>query len=70
LFSEGERGADILRVIEVRQRLLQARDGYLDAVWEVRQACADLAAATGDPFLAACAEPTLPMPRKDAGALK
>jgi cobalt-zinc-cadmium efflux system outer membrane protein len=43
---------DLLKVIDVRRKLLKARDGYLDALWSVRQARADLLAATGEPVLA------------------
>jgi cobalt-zinc-cadmium efflux system outer membrane protein len=43
--------ADVLRLIDVRRKLLRARDGYLDALWEESQARADLAAAVGDPSL-------------------
>ena len=53
LFQAGEPGVDVLRVIDVRRKLLQARDGYLDALWAVRQARADLAAAVGEPALGA-----------------
>lgn len=60
LFLAGEPGVDVLRVIEVRRRLLQARDGYLDARSEVTQGEADLAAAVGEPMLAIvpCTMPT------------
>lgn len=51
LFQAGEPGVDVLRVIDVRRKLLQARDGYLDALWAVYQARADLAAAVGEPAL-------------------
>lgn len=51
LFTSNQ-GVDVLRVIDVRRKLLRARDGYLDALWEVNQAQADLAAAVGDPALA------------------
>jgi cobalt-zinc-cadmium efflux system outer membrane protein len=44
---------DVLRFIDVQRKLLKARDGELDALWELRQAQADLAAAVGDPALAA-----------------
>jgi cobalt-zinc-cadmium efflux system outer membrane protein len=49
LFEQGDPGVDVLRLIDVRRRLIHARDGYLDALWELRQAQADLAAAVGDP---------------------
>jgi cobalt-zinc-cadmium efflux system outer membrane protein len=51
LFQAGEPGVDVLKVIDVRRKLLQARDGYLDALSAVRQARADLAAAVGEPAL-------------------
>ncbi len=49
LFEQPNSGADVLRVIDIRRKLLHARDTYLDALWELRQARADLAAALGDP---------------------
>jgi cobalt-zinc-cadmium efflux system outer membrane protein len=49
LFVKGEPGVDVLRVVDLRRKLLKARDGYLDALWEVRQAQADVATAIGDP---------------------
>jgi outer membrane protein TolC len=49
LFTHNEPGSDLLRVIEVRRQLLRARDAYLDALAEMSQAEADLAAALGDP---------------------
>jgi cobalt-zinc-cadmium efflux system outer membrane protein len=52
LFTQGEPGVDLARVLEVRRRLLRARDAYLDALWEMSQARADLAAALGDPSVA------------------
>jgi cobalt-zinc-cadmium efflux system outer membrane protein len=51
LFQAGEPGVDVLKVIDVRRKLLQARDGYLDALSAVRQSRADLAAAVGEPAL-------------------
>jgi cobalt-zinc-cadmium efflux system outer membrane protein len=53
LFRADEPGVDLLRLIDVHRKLLRARDGYLDAQWELRQAQADLAAALGDPALLA-----------------
>lgn len=41
--------ADLAQLADFRQRLLKARMDYLDALWEVSQARADLAAAVGDP---------------------
>jgi cobalt-zinc-cadmium efflux system outer membrane protein len=49
LYGQGEPGVDLPRVVEFRRKLLKARDGYLDALLEMRQALADLAAAVGDP---------------------
>jgi cobalt-zinc-cadmium efflux system outer membrane protein len=48
LFAQREKGLDILKVIDVRRKVLKARDAYLDALFEVRQASADLGAAVGD----------------------
>lgn len=42
---------DVLRVLDVRRKLIRAQDGYLDSLWELTQAWADLAAAVGDPGL-------------------
>jgi outer membrane protein TolC len=42
---------DLLKSIEARRKLLKSWDGYLDALWEIAQAEADLAAAVGDPAL-------------------
>jgi cobalt-zinc-cadmium efflux system outer membrane protein len=60
LFEAADPSVDVLRVLDVRRKLLRARDGYLDALYELRQAKADLAAALGDPSLLApglCAAP-------------
>ncbi len=54
LLAQGEPGVDVLRVIDIRRKLLRARDAYVDALWEVNQAQTDLAAAVGDPGLALC----------------
>ena len=54
---------DVSKLNEARRKLLKTWDGYLDALWEVTQAEADLAAAVGDPALAIApcltAQPTL-----------
>jgi cobalt-zinc-cadmium efflux system outer membrane protein len=50
LFAQAS--ADILRVIDSRRKLLRSREGYLDALFELNQARADLAAAIGDMSLA------------------
>jgi cobalt-zinc-cadmium efflux system outer membrane protein len=62
LFRQGR--IDVLKVIDLRRKLLQARGGYLDALYEVRQAQADLAAAVGDLTLALppCGETTSDVP--------
>jgi cobalt-zinc-cadmium efflux system outer membrane protein len=51
LFQKADPGADVLRLIDIRRKMLKARDGHLDAWLESRQAQADLAAAVGDPSL-------------------
>jgi outer membrane protein TolC len=56
LFERGEPGVTLARVITIRSRLIQTRSSYLDALFELSQARADLAAAVGDPSL------TLPLP--------
>jgi cobalt-zinc-cadmium efflux system outer membrane protein len=43
---------DTAGLVELRQRLLKTRDLHLDALWEISQARADLAAALGDPQIA------------------
>jgi outer membrane protein TolC len=60
LYDAGRPNADLVRVIDIRRKLLRARDGYLDALWAVRMARADLLAATGEPALGLCAPPTEP----------
>jgi cobalt-zinc-cadmium efflux system outer membrane protein len=51
LFAEGDPGVDVLRVLDIRRKLLRAMDVYIDALWELSQAQADLMAAVGDPAL-------------------
>ena len=48
----GKEKVDVVKLIEARRKLLKPQDGYLDALWEVSQAEADLAAAVGDPAFA------------------
>jgi cobalt-zinc-cadmium efflux system outer membrane protein len=48
LFAQGDPGADVLKVLEIRRNLLKGQESYLDAYWEYSQARAALAAATGD----------------------
>jgi outer membrane protein TolC len=69
LLQQGQGGADVLRVLDVRRKLLRAQDGYLDALLAYTSALADLAQAVGDPGLAmgkyeSAATPpeTLPLP--------
>jgi outer membrane protein TolC len=57
LFAQGRQGVDLSRVLDIRRRLLRARGVYLDALWELSQARADLGAAVGDPFLILAAPP-------------
>jgi cobalt-zinc-cadmium efflux system outer membrane protein len=52
MFARGEPGVTLARVIAIRSRLLVTRAAYLDALLELAQARADLAAAVGDPSLA------------------
>jgi outer membrane protein TolC len=52
LLEQGEPGVDIPRTLDIRRRQLRARDAYLDSLWELNQARADLAAALGDPCVA------------------
>lgn len=51
LFAAGEPGVTFASLIAVRTRLLQTYGTYLDALLELAQARADLAAAVGDPSL-------------------
>jgi outer membrane protein, heavy metal efflux system len=53
LFNQADPGVDVLKVIDMRRKLLRARDGYLDAQWEASQAQAELAGAVADPRLVA-----------------
>jgi cobalt-zinc-cadmium efflux system outer membrane protein len=55
LFLAGDPSVDLLRTIDVRRKLLRARDSYLDAVWGVSQARSDLLLAIGEPALGLCA---------------
>jgi hypothetical protein len=52
LAAENKGGDVAAELIELRQRLLRTRDLHLDALWEISQARADLAAAIGDPRMA------------------
>jgi outer membrane protein TolC len=52
LLEAGDPNVNVLHVVDTRRKQLKVRDGYLDALWELRQARADLAAAIGDPALA------------------
>jgi cobalt-zinc-cadmium efflux system outer membrane protein len=60
LFEAGTPGVGVLQVIDVRRKLLRARDGNLDALLELAQALADLAAAAGEPALAVHPHDVLP----------
>jgi outer membrane protein TolC len=52
LFQQGQGGVDVLRVLDVRRKLLRAEGGYLDALLAYDAAMADLAQAVGDPSVA------------------
>jgi cobalt-zinc-cadmium efflux system outer membrane protein len=58
LFEAGAGAVDLLRVIDVRRKLLRGRDAFIDALFAVQQAWADLLAATGEPVLGMCKPPT------------
>jgi cobalt-zinc-cadmium efflux system outer membrane protein len=60
LFTAGEPSVDVLRILDVRRKMLKARDGYLDALYELCQAHADVSAAVGDIALALGPEPESP----------
>ena len=67
LFLQGDPGADVLRLIDMRRKLLRARDGHLDALWEIHQAQADLAVAVGEIGLTGAGvgrPPVADLPRK------
>jgi outer membrane protein TolC len=52
LFELNDPGVDVIRLIGVQRNYLRAFDNYLDALYELSQARADLAAAVADPALA------------------
>jgi outer membrane protein TolC len=52
LLDQNDPGVDVLKVIGVQRNYLLAFSNYLDALLELSQARADLAAAVGDPALA------------------
>ncbi len=61
LFAAGE--TDIIKLLQVRQRLLQSEDGRLDALWAATQSYADLLVAVGEiPLIGSVAEPLEPVP--------
>jgi cobalt-zinc-cadmium efflux system outer membrane protein len=62
MFEKQQPGVDVLRLITVRRKLLTARSGYLDALYEASQARADLAAAIGDPTAGSNTETVSPKP--------
>jgi cobalt-zinc-cadmium efflux system outer membrane protein len=64
LYAAGQ--TDLLKLLQVRQRLIDAENAKLDMLWQATQAYADLLAATGaTPLLAA--QPILPN-QPEAGA--
>jgi len=54
LYEAQRPGVDLARIIDIRRRLLRARDAYLDALFELSQAQTDLAAAVADLSFAEC----------------
>jgi hypothetical protein len=54
LYVAAQPGVDLARVIDIRRRLLRARDTYLDMLFELSQAQTDLAAAVADLSFAGC----------------
>jgi cobalt-zinc-cadmium efflux system outer membrane protein len=60
LFAADEPSVDVLRVVDVRRKVLKARDAYLDAIYELRQAQDDLSAAVGDVSIATDPKPEGP----------
>lgn len=52
LLESGDPNVNVIHVVDTRRTQLKAHDGMLDALWELRQARADVAAAIGDPALA------------------
>jgi len=61
LYAANQPGVTLVQIIDIRRRLLRARDAYLDALFELSQAQTDLAAAVADLSFATChAVPTPP----------
>jgi outer membrane protein TolC len=54
LYMANQPNVDLARVIDIRRRLLRARDAYLDVLFELSQAQTDLAAAVADLSFAGC----------------
>ena len=52
LYKAGQ--TDLIRLLQVRQRLIQAENAQLDALWQATQAYADLISATGATALLGC----------------
>ncbi len=52
LFEKNDPGVDVLKVLGVQRNYLRAFDNYQDALYELSQARADLAAAIADPAVA------------------
>lgn len=70
LFEQGQGGVDVLRLLDVRRKLLRAQDGYLDALLAYTSSLADLAQAVGDPALAMQPAPTVKGEEPDKGEKK
>jgi outer membrane protein TolC len=54
LYEAQQPGVALGQIIDIRRRLLRARDAYLDALFELSQAQTDLAAAVADLSFADC----------------
>ncbi len=67
LYAAKDPDVNLARVITVRRRLLTARDAYLDALFELSQAQADLAAAVADLSFVGC-RAVPPTPESDTSA--
>jgi cobalt-zinc-cadmium efflux system outer membrane protein len=62
LFLKEDPAVEFSKLMEFRHRVLKSQDGYLDALFELSQAQADLAAAVGEPVLAIDRHPVRNIP--------
>ena len=70
LLEQNDPGVDVLRVLNVQRNYLRAFDTYLDALFELSQARADLAAAVADPGLALGLYPPVETPSPEPAPLQ